>query len=284
MLDDPSAEAVVSHGLCEDCLARMRVEGEFTGLLNELAVPILVTNHEMLVLGANPAAENFIGKPVGEMKNRLAGPAVDCFFASVNGGCGTNAECRLCVLRNTVDATHTDGQPRYGVYSRHEILTGEYSRPAQLRFSTTKLKSLILLLIEEVRMLGSASKSRPSTKHPFAKLYCDAHALPPEQFVPVMFQHSLYWWVRPLAPLLHRCFPDYFRVDQALLANVGAARRPEEVADAIFRFHAHPDNRRFLRRALLLRVSPGKIIPLFQAVTGMATDSDQAIRGRTLKG
>jgi len=268
VLDDPSAEAVVSHGLCADCLAQLGVEGEFTGVLNELVVPILVTNPEMLVLGANPAAENFIGKSVGEMKNRLAGPAVDCYYASVNGGCGTNEECRVCLLRSTVGATHADGQPRYGVYSRHQILTGDHYRPAQLRFSTTKLKSLVLLLIEEVRMLGPAAKTRPATKHPFAKLYCDAHALAAEQFEPVLFQHALFWWARPLAPLLRWCWPDYFRVDQALLASVGAARRPEEVADAIFKFHAHPDNRRFLRRALLLRVSPGKIIPLFQAVTG----------------
>jgi len=284
VLDDPSAEAVVSHGLCGNCLAQMGVEGEFTGMLNELAVPILVTNHELLVLGANPAAENFIGKPVGQIKNRLTGPAVDCYYSSVNGGCGTNEECRVCILRGTVDATHADGQPRHGVYSRHQILTGDYVRPAQLRFSTVKLKSLVLLLIEEVRMLGPAAKTRPPTKHPFAKLYCDAHSLPPEQFVPVMFQHALYWWARPLAPWLQWCCPGYFRVDQILLANVGAARRPEEVADAIFKFHAHPENRRFLRRALLLRVSPGKIIHLFQVVTGMAPDPNPAARRRNPPG
>jgi hypothetical protein len=54
-------------------------------------------------------------------------------------------------LRKTIKETYEDGQPRYGVYSEHELMPANGARARRFRFSATKAGEAVLLAIEEVR-------------------------------------------------------------------------------------------------------------------------------------
>ena len=259
-----------AHGICDDCVRQITTGGAFDGALASLPVPVVVTNEDLLILGANPAAESLLGKSDSQMINLKAGAAIDCRYARLNGGCGTTEHCRSCTVRHSVGATYADGKPRYGVVAHQELMSGELRRTVQVRFSTAKLKSLLLVLIEEVRILGT----RPDSRHPlgriFAEEYCAAHFLPPDRFLPAMFRGSMTWWARVLVPALRLTAADFFAADRELLTAVGLARRPEDVFDAIAEFQAHPANRRLLRRVFRLRVSCGRLMQIYAETSARA--------------
>jgi PAS domain-containing protein len=59
------SDSEVSHGICPDCLRRLAggLEITLSEFLDKLEFPVLITNHDTVVLEANRQAANILGKP-----------------------------------------------------------------------------------------------------------------------------------------------------------------------------------------------------------------------------
>ncbi|HUL53343.1 MAG TPA: PAS domain-containing protein [Opitutaceae bacterium] len=154
--DDATPNAEVSHGICREC--RMKLMGEATtslgDFLNDLAFPVLATDGDRLVLAANHAAEELLGKSASRLTGDRVGMAIECYYAGMPGGCGKTAQCRGCALRQNIADTYADGRPRYGVYVEKRVVDGPGSKMVQFKFSTQKVKESVVLLIEQLKEMN----------------------------------------------------------------------------------------------------------------------------------
>ena len=156
LVEEADPSGVVSHGICRDCLARL-IGGREINLpdfLNTLEFPVLLTDRDMVVLEANQLAGTALGKPVDGLKNTLGGVAIDCLASQLLGGCGKTEHRAGCTLRKTITDTYADGQPRYGVYSQHDLMVQGGTRPVRFRFSTVKTGDAVMLSIEAMEAAG----------------------------------------------------------------------------------------------------------------------------------
>lgn len=93
----------------------------------------------------------------------------------------------------------------------------------------------------------------------FAELYCEAHALSPEEFAPVVLNQCLYPHVRLcgwLVTLFHR---RYFEADYDFVHDAGRLMRFRDFDLAVDEFLYHPGNRGFWRRVLRVRISSQRL-------------------------
>jgi hypothetical protein len=89
----------------------------------------------------------------------------------------------------------------------------------------------------------------------FAELYCEQNRLALEDYDRAIVSEALY----PHARALHRLFQlvpgDYFHADLEFVRHVGQLTRARDFSWEVSDFHAHPANRRALRRNLKVRLS-----------------------------
>jgi PAS domain-containing protein len=158
LTDDPSREAIVSHGICDACLREaMGRRVSLDEFVETLDVPVLVMDGSLTVRAVNHAAETIIGRPAAEMINTLAGVAIECVNAGAPGGCGQSARCRGCLLRQNIVDTHADGRRRYGVSGEKPFADGGAPGPLRFQYSTQKAGAMVLCMIESMASLRVAS-------------------------------------------------------------------------------------------------------------------------------
>jgi PAS domain-containing protein len=159
LIEGDIRDGILSHGICPDCLKGLigNPEVSLAELLNSIEFPVLVTSKSVAIQQMNRTAERILGRSLADRAGLKIGAAIECLHAGMPGGCGGSEYCEGCVMRNTITETHEDGQPRYGVYSEHELLAAEGARARRFRFSATKAGEAVLLVIEEIRDLPLAS-------------------------------------------------------------------------------------------------------------------------------
>jgi hypothetical protein len=107
---------------------------------------------------------------------------------------------------------------------------------------------------------GDALLFRPKHMPPdepktFADLFCEQNGVPASEFPRALVEHALPPEAHALRRLLQLMPGDYFADDLAFAQNIGRLTRAEDFAWALAEFHAHPSNRRTLRRQLRVRLS-----------------------------
>jgi hypothetical protein len=146
----------VSHGICPECLRGLVGVGAEISLkdfIDRLGFPVMLVDRSASVQRVNGMAAQAFGRPGSQLEDVAVGLAIECQNAFAPGGCGRMEHCAGCVLRGTILGTHADGQPRYGVYSRHEVMTAQGAAPKRFRFSTSLIGDAVMLAIEEVQNL-----------------------------------------------------------------------------------------------------------------------------------
>lgn len=100
---------------------------------------------------------------------------------------------------------------------------------------------------------------RPTQPKTFAELYCEQQAIRREDFEHALVERALQPQARALRRLLQLLPGDFFAADLELARNVGRLTRSSDFAWEIADFHAHPGNRRALRRRLKVRISISRL-------------------------
>jgi hypothetical protein len=102
MIPGDSPDEPVSHGLCDQCsqyvLADIGVD--ITKYFDMLEAPVFLLNQDVRLLGGSYEGARFIGKPLDELMDCLAGDVFGCRNASLPGGCGKTVCCSGCVIRS----------------------------------------------------------------------------------------------------------------------------------------------------------------------------------------
>ena len=101
----------------------------------------------------------------------------------------------------------------------------------------------------------------------FAKLFCRSHGCRVEDLEKRVLWYCLYRTSTiPLAWLVWKVDPDYFRADFQMISEIKTATTPAQVREILADHHTEFLKKSFLRQRLKLRVSRTKLISLARAV------------------
>lgn len=148
----PETDAVdsgISHGICEECINNVQFQ---TGValqkyLDSFAIPILLVDEDVRVLGANHAASALTGKNALEIMAQLAGNVFECKYARLPEGCGKTIHCSGCAIRQAVTKCITTGEPQVKIPA---YLNPAESHSLTLTITAVKMGSAVALRIEEI--------------------------------------------------------------------------------------------------------------------------------------
>jgi hypothetical protein len=98
--------------------------------------------------------------------------------------------------------------------------------------------------------------ARPTVAAAYAAMH---GGVPAERCRRALFWRSLYLHAWPVALLLGGYRADFFNADREFIDDVTRLTRCRDFDEASYDFTLHPDNRRFARRWLRLRVSSHRL-------------------------
>jgi hypothetical protein len=97
----------------------------------------------------------------------------------------------------------------------------------------------------------------------FQQAVCEAFSILPEAYVLTVFWRGLYWHAKPMAFVIHKLWPDYFREDFSVIEELADVRDPKIfTAELNYFFGRNRRDKRWLRTALGIRVSAKRLIRL----------------------
>lgn len=117
----------------------------------------------------------------------------------------------------------------------------------------------------------------PPVPESFEEIFCAQYGVPPELYGPTVLRLTLYPHARWLAGLSPQSF---LSPDRYFIACVGRLTRWHGFASEAHEFIRLPENRRFWRRSLRLRVSVDRMRELFSEVMGGTPASSHELRLR----
>lgn len=99
--------------------------------------------------------------------------------------------------------------------------------------------------------------------HSFKALFCQYFACPAHQYEQQLFSRFLHRHALPLANLLAKCDPDFFREDWGLIRDLATAQTHGEVLTELNRFYGrNVRDRNWFRKRLSLRISGKRVLRL----------------------
>jgi hypothetical protein len=117
--------------------------------------------------------------------------------------------------------------------------------------------------------------SVPRPAESFREIFCAQYGVPPELYDTTVLRLTLYPHARWLADLGPR---EFLVPDRSFIAAVGRLTRWDRFGGEVHDFQSTPENRRFWRRRMRLRVSVERMRVLFSEVMGgiTAASSDES--------
>lgn len=103
----------VSHGICLPCRQQFfqREDVSLQSFINSFSFPIVVVNSSFDPVAINRSAANSSHLSIQLAPDTTLGNVVECKYSHLPEGCGKTVHCSGCVLRRTVEDTHTSGRP-----------------------------------------------------------------------------------------------------------------------------------------------------------------------------
>jgi hypothetical protein len=145
------SDTVISHGICKECseiFTQYRQEN-FRDFVNKLPGIVFITDGNVMVMSANKAAGENLGKADANIEGLLGGNVLNCIYADMPGGCGKTEHCAVCAIRNNVTKTYRTGRAKHSVPAFNIVKTPEGNQKMQLLISTEKLGDFVLLRIDK---------------------------------------------------------------------------------------------------------------------------------------
>ena len=151
------SEAVITHGVCRDCVNKFFGVEVFAergvGLevfLDSLAAPVVVVDSTVTVKTANRQARVLLQKDLPAIEGYQGGNVFECAHARLPGGCGNTIHCSGCAVRGTVTDTFQSGRSHLKVPAYLKSGTPDDCQEVHLLISTEKVGEVVLLRIDEV--------------------------------------------------------------------------------------------------------------------------------------
>jgi hypothetical protein len=103
----------------------------------------------------------------------------------------------------------------------------------------------------------------PSRSNNFKRLFCERFQCTPQQFEKRLFSRCLHRHALPLAGILDRINPEFFREDFGFICDLSSAASHAEVLTELNRFYGrNVRDRNWLRKLLSIRISGKRVLRL----------------------
>ena len=120
--------------------------------LNALDCPtLLMQSDPRQVITANKKACELFGKDLAQIEGHRGGQVFDCIHAFTEAGCGLDANCENCKIKNAVVDTFSTGNSNLSVDTILEIKKHNQINPYELQVSTEKIGDYALITIEKYK-------------------------------------------------------------------------------------------------------------------------------------
>jgi transcriptional regulator of aromatic amino acid metabolism len=118
--------------------------------LNALDHPTLLMQAEpRQVVTANKKACELFGKGIGQIEGHRGGQVFDCVHAFTEAGCGLDANCENCKIKNAVVDTFSTGNSHDSVHTILDIQKHKKTTAHEIQVSTEKIGDFVLITIEK---------------------------------------------------------------------------------------------------------------------------------------
>ena len=128
---------------------------ELRAAFDAMPNPLLIVDANLNILDCNLTAEQFLARPKEDIISHRGGEVLDCLnHHASEGGCGTNADRKNCVVRGSVECS-IFGQKIARKYTRMQILNaaGETVNVDLLVSSVPLQTGKVLLILEDTSEL-----------------------------------------------------------------------------------------------------------------------------------
>lgn len=172
LIDLGNGQSVV-QGLFRDITERKAAQAEadrqretWMKVFESAPFIMMIVDREIRVRNINCTGVNFSNRPKEDLLHLLCGGVFDCLNSFEGGGCGTNAPCRDCVLRNTVVGTFKTGDSVFDAEGRMILRKGGREVPVDLLISTALIQDedtdVVLVSIADIteRRMAEQEKER----------------------------------------------------------------------------------------------------------------------------
>lgn len=117
--------------------------------LEDFDTPVLLMQQEpRQVITANSKALRLFKKQLSQVENRRGGEVFDCIHSFTELGCGKDANCEDCKIKNAIVDTFNTGNPHHSVSTTLQIKQDNGTKPYTLQVSTEKIGNEAIVKIE----------------------------------------------------------------------------------------------------------------------------------------
>lgn len=139
----------ITKGICRPCLLKLD-SSKNTEILDSIDAPVLLMQEiPRQVLTANKKALALFDKNLEEIEGHRGGQVFDCIHSYTEAGCGKDANCEDCKIKNAIVSTFTTGGPFDAVSTHLEIKKADGTISYAVQVSTEKVGNLALVRIDK---------------------------------------------------------------------------------------------------------------------------------------
>ena len=116
--------------------------------IEAIDAPILLMQvNPRQVVSANKMALDLFGKALPEVEGHRGGEVFDCIHSFTEAGCGKDANCEDCKIKNAIVDTFNSGNSHVGVVTSLQIKKADGIKTYALQISTEKVGDLALVRV-----------------------------------------------------------------------------------------------------------------------------------------
>lgn len=118
-------------------------------LLESIDAPVLLMQgNPRQVVTANQKALALFGKELPEVENHRGGQVFNCVHSYTEAGCGKDANCEDCKIKNAIVDTFATDNAHHGVSTELSIRRADGTKTYALQVSTEKVGDFALVRID----------------------------------------------------------------------------------------------------------------------------------------
>lgn len=145
----PKAARSISFDVCDICVSELSGASDYATLLEAIDAPVLLMQgNPRQVVTANRMALELFGKKPEQVEFHRGGQIFDCVHSFTEAGCGKDANCEHCKIKNAIVDTFTSASSHKGISTELLIKKAAGIRPRIVQVSTEKLGDLALVRVE----------------------------------------------------------------------------------------------------------------------------------------
>ncbi len=120
--------------------------------LDDFEFPILLMQSDpRQVVSANKKVCDMFDKDLSQIEAQRGGQVFDCIHSFTEQGCGKDAHCEDCIIKNAVVHTHTTGEPKTSVMTIMDTKKQDKIAPYEIRISTHKIGNYSAITVHKYK-------------------------------------------------------------------------------------------------------------------------------------